>query len=336
MKLFINGELVDSTPVTGTIASYSTGIELGTLLNYPASKTPGEFDEVRIWNAALTQTEIRDWMTKKVDNSHPNYANLVAYYNFDTGSGTTLVDRTSNGNDGTLVNSPTWQTSSTPIGDDTAYLTSVSNGSSLNLAHSDGSDLTVNVTSGTADAIYIYNVTEQPNITTPPVGLNQLSQGNYFGVKAFGSSSLIYEVVYNYDGHGGISDENNLRLCSRADNSNSSWIEESATINTISNTLTLGGQTGTEFILGSIGGNTLPVDDFSVLKYSMYPNPVQHRLRFKELDLNKSFYKVSDISGKEVLKGKFEVSNEINVETLKSGVYFLNINDELAGKFIKE
>lgn len=33
---------------------------------------------------------------------------LVAAYNFDEGSGTTLMDRSGNGNNGTLVSSPAW------------------------------------------------------------------------------------------------------------------------------------------------------------------------------------------------------------------------------------
>ncbi len=294
-------------------------------LDYSIWRHNGQLDEIRIWNTALSQSEIRNWMTKKITNSHPKYANLVAYYNFDTGSGATLVDQTSNGNNGTLVNSPIWQTSSAPIGDDNAYLTTVSNGSSLNLTHSNGSDLTVNVTSGTAESLYIYNVNEQPNVTTPPLGLDQLSESNYFGVKAFGNSSLVYEVVYNYNGHLGISDENNLRLISRADNSITSWTEESATLNTVANTLSLGNQTGTEFILGSVSGNTLPVQEFNLLKTIIYPNPAQNILKVEIVNNDKKSFEIFDINGIKVLEGKLNSLKEIELKSLSSGLHFLKL-----------
>jgi len=38
--------------------------------------------------------------------------NFIAYYTFEAGSGTTLIDRSGNGNDGALQGNPAWQTSS--------------------------------------------------------------------------------------------------------------------------------------------------------------------------------------------------------------------------------
>ena len=135
LELFVNGESQGTVASNRVINYYQVFIGSRYLNNpFPGQlwRHNGELDEIRIWNSALTQAEIRDWMTKKVTSSHPKYANLVAYYNFDSGSGATLVDQTSNGNNGTLVNTPTWQTSSAPIGDDSSYLTSVDNTSSLN------------------------------------------------------------------------------------------------------------------------------------------------------------------------------------------------------------
>jgi len=334
MNFYINGELISTTSATGTIQSYNTGVEIGKLRNFN-SYTPGEFDELRIWNKAFTQAEIRSNMTKKITSSHPNYANLVAYYNADSGSGSTLVDQSSYTNNGTLYNSPTWQTSSAPLGDENIYLTTVSNGSSLNLVHSDGSDLTVNVTGGTAESLFIYNVNEEPNVTTLPLGLDQLSQTNYWGIKSFGSSSLVYEVVYNYDGHSGISDESNLRLCSRADNATLSWAEESATLNTTTNTLTLGGQTGTEFILGSVGGNTLPVNEFELKDYTFFPNPTSDFLKLTEGDFIDNHYQIFDIRGGKILEGKIKFENKIDVRNLSEGLYFLKFENSESYRFIK-
>ena len=337
MKIFVNGSMVingSSTFSALPISSVKTVIGEDRISSY-AEFFNGNIDELSFWTTTLSESEIKSWMCKKITSSHPNYANLVAYYNADSGSGSTLVDQSSNTNNGTLVNSPTWQTSSAPLGDENIYLTTVSNGSSLNLVHSDGSDLTVNVTGGTAESLFIYNVNEEPNVTTLPLGLDQLSQTNYWGIKSFGSSSLVYEVVYNYDGHSGISDESNLRLCSRADNATLSWAEESATLNTTTNTLTLGGQTGTEFILGSVGGNTLPVNEFELKDYTFFPNPTSDFLKLTEGDFIDNYYQIFDIRGGKILEGKIKFENKIDVRNLSEGLYFLKFENSESYRFIK-
>ena len=67
----------------------------------------GEIDQVSIWDFALDSTQIQTYM-----NCPPtgNEAGLVGYWNFEEGTGTTTADQTSNGNDGTLTNGPTWST----------------------------------------------------------------------------------------------------------------------------------------------------------------------------------------------------------------------------------
>jgi hypothetical protein len=50
----------------------------------------GNINQLSIWNKALTAAEIKDWMNKNIDQSHPKYANLVGYYPFQEGSGTTM------------------------------------------------------------------------------------------------------------------------------------------------------------------------------------------------------------------------------------------------------
>lgn len=61
----------------------------------------GDMDEIRIWNTARTQAEIRNNMRREISNSSTG---LVAYYKFNSTSGTTLTESTSNGYNGTLIN----------------------------------------------------------------------------------------------------------------------------------------------------------------------------------------------------------------------------------------
>ncbi len=66
----------------------------------------GKVDEVRIWNKALDEATIADWMFKPVDDTHPDYNSLIAYYPLDEGDGNLAVDASSFGNDGALMDSP--------------------------------------------------------------------------------------------------------------------------------------------------------------------------------------------------------------------------------------
>ncbi len=197
-------------------------------------------------------------MCKKVTAEHSAYCDLTAYYRFDENSSNILTDYigTNNG----PVSGASWVRSAAPVGDDSPYAYAVTTSTPINKTHSNGDEMTVNVTAGTADAIHLYRIDEEPEEKTPSAGLDQLSETNYWGVKTFGSSGAVYEVVYNYDGNPGIEVEANLRLSSRADNCDPVWTTTAATVNESNNTLTLPGQTGTQFILGSTSGNPFPVE----------------------------------------------------------------------------
>jgi surface protein len=65
----------------------------------------GQLDEISVWNTALSQAQVQALM-------NPTYllgneASLLAYWQFEEGSGTAASDKTSNNLDGTL-NLPTW------------------------------------------------------------------------------------------------------------------------------------------------------------------------------------------------------------------------------------
>ncbi|MEL6944335.1 MAG: LamG domain-containing protein, partial [Bacteroidota bacterium] len=83
-------------------------VVLGTNVTNNTRYFDGQMDEIRFWNIAKSSAQIlaqKDCALNGAQNG------LVAYYNFDHGIAasnnagvTTLVDRTGNGNDGTLVN----------------------------------------------------------------------------------------------------------------------------------------------------------------------------------------------------------------------------------------
>ena len=76
-KLFVNGEL----EVSGAAAKGICPSFLGANDNQAYFK--GLVDELRIWNTALNPKTIKQWMGKPLNETHQQYSNLVASYNFD-------------------------------------------------------------------------------------------------------------------------------------------------------------------------------------------------------------------------------------------------------------
>lgn len=98
ISVYLNGVLVGSGTFSGTRQNGGDMhiARLGTGSSYDFI---GEMDEVRIWNRALTQNEIRDSMCKKLKGTETG---LAGCWRMDEGSGTTTADVTANGNTGTL------------------------------------------------------------------------------------------------------------------------------------------------------------------------------------------------------------------------------------------
>ncbi len=104
MKIYKNGTLWHSgTGLERSIGEIDRFI-VGKAAN-GANSHGGQMDEFRVWDVELDQATIASWMNKRVDNTHPNYADLLAYYDFDQ-SDYALTDQSGNGNTPTLVGAP--------------------------------------------------------------------------------------------------------------------------------------------------------------------------------------------------------------------------------------
>jgi hypothetical protein len=109
-KVFLNGTSIFETnyqadgvsPILESVRNSSQDVILGALLTAygPSSFSYGIMDEVRLWDVARTNVEIKDWYNKPVN---PTENGLIAYYNFDEGlSNQTVVDLTSFHNNGII------------------------------------------------------------------------------------------------------------------------------------------------------------------------------------------------------------------------------------------
>jgi len=104
LRVYFNGVLDGtSTGVTGAFPSCANPVMIGA--NQLSEAWTGTLDDVRIWSTARTEVEINATMNGCLTGTETG---LLALYDFEEGSGSTLGDLTGNGYDGTLINSPDW------------------------------------------------------------------------------------------------------------------------------------------------------------------------------------------------------------------------------------
>ena len=118
-KLYVNGEQ-EATWSNGSNSSVNR-FSIGQEWDGSASDFfDGKIDEVAIWNVALNAADVTSLYNSgnglKASANSGNYDNsgdLVGYWKFNEGTGSTLTDNTSNSNNGTLTNmdSSDWVTS---------------------------------------------------------------------------------------------------------------------------------------------------------------------------------------------------------------------------------
>lgn len=123
IRVFINGIQRGATSLPdGMIRGLAYPIRIGRLSDQSQSQTryfSGQIDEVRIWERALTASEILARYNTHLDPTQET--GLVGYWRFNNGTGATVTDETTNGNNGTTsganwnTNVPFNQTAVTPI-----------------------------------------------------------------------------------------------------------------------------------------------------------------------------------------------------------------------------
>ena len=107
MQLFINGVEVGKTDFKGGESFYQSRKPLRIGWTYEEARPTqspfvGFIDEVRIWNVARTETEIRADMNTELTGNEPG---LAAYWKFDEATDGIVTDMSPNQNDGRLMGS---------------------------------------------------------------------------------------------------------------------------------------------------------------------------------------------------------------------------------------
>ena len=121
-KIYVNGVLANSTS-QGNPAGPTGNLKIGrhstiTETDNTTRRFSGNIDEVAIWSSVLTADEVAaladsgaQIVASSNSGDYVSSDNLVGYWRFNEGSGTTTSDATSNGNDGT-INGATWSDNS--------------------------------------------------------------------------------------------------------------------------------------------------------------------------------------------------------------------------------
>ncbi|WP_425389492.1 LamG-like jellyroll fold domain-containing protein [Ekhidna sp.] len=192
VELYVNGVLVDSSsPLSGTINSVGDNILIGSSSNGSELLFEGEIDEVKIWDKRLQENGIRQYLAKKVTDTHPDYSNLVAYYRMDD-SGDALNLNDFNGvNNGTINGGMSYVLSGAHLGNDSFYDYLYAVGEGRNLDNFRVTNL------GTANLpLHIYRVSGTPANNTIS-GFDNIADTAYYGVFAPGQTYDVSDSIGN-------------------------------------------------------------------------------------------------------------------------------------------
>ena len=87
------------------------------------------------------------------------------------------------------------------------------------------------------------------------------------------------------------------------------------------------------------GENVLGTSDFALNGISLYPNPTSTMVNFSLKNIEGTPVRIIDVNGRTVLKTTISSDNNINIEMLTNGVYFVQLqieNKDLSYKFVKK
>jgi concanavalin A-like lectin/glucanase superfamily protein/VCBS repeat protein/type IX secretion system substrate protein len=205
----------------GSNADYHWPLGIGNDLRTPGIPFHGLIEEVRLWNVARTEQEIRENIHLTLTGSENG---LISYWQFNEASSDTTYDPVG-GNNGTLHNfdMADWITSTTPVGGGSSSTQIVSSTGTYNFT---GTGLSMEFTakSGT-DNIVVSKLDLGPN-SYPTIALADTFNSQYWIVNKFGSGTFTADLTFSPNEVITPEDESSpdaLRLFNRESNSAGSW-----------------------------------------------------------------------------------------------------------------
>ena len=105
LKFYLNGHLDGTYSLPGTLCTNDQPLNIGA--DFPGGNEfwHGAIDELRIWNTALTDAQV---LMAASGMGRILEVNLMGYYHFNDGAGTTLTDYSRFRNHGTIMGGAVW------------------------------------------------------------------------------------------------------------------------------------------------------------------------------------------------------------------------------------
>ncbi len=291
----------------------------------------GQIDEVRLWNVARTETQIRDYMCLKITTMP---INLIGYWNFDE----SYVDATANdittpAENGTTGGTVTKLTSGAPIGDARVYsYTADFTGVTLSLNSSGGDILKVNKIGNAPYGVHLYRVNFEPYSTA---GLASIPNYYYGVFTADHATAAKYTINYLYSYDNGVVDSFNevgSKIYKRLDGSVTMWTNLSALLDTGSNKLTKKNiATRDEFIFNYKANARFAETEPSGLGFNLKvnPNPATSNIIVESVSQFEPI-QIFDISGKLIKSYTANQIGEIiiiDISEFTPGIYIVKQNN---------
>jgi uncharacterized protein (TIGR02145 family) len=251
--LYVDG-VVHGTTTAGSNTNCQWPLRIGKDFRAdPGIPFNGKIEEVRLWNVALNEEQIRENMNLPLVGTE---SGLISTWQFNEGTGTTANEIIS-GNNGTLVNmnNADWITSTIPYGYGFADSQTETNG----MVEFAGTGLTMDFISQSGAEITVARIDLAPNLS--PTGLAIVFDDQYWVVNRYGSGSFDADLTFTLAEDLTPVDENypaNIRLYGRPSTSDTDWefAANAASVNAANNQVSFEGITGfSQFIIGKLHNN---------------------------------------------------------------------------------
>ncbi|MCX6270714.1 MAG: right-handed parallel beta-helix repeat-containing protein [Bacteroidetes bacterium] len=241
IRVYINGKLEGEQPLSASIGVSSKSLFIGGSPGYsvyPLNRFfDGKIEEVRVWNVALTETEIRENMYLTLHGAEPG---LISYWQFNNGSGETLTD-VAGGNDGTLtgyrVIAQPWVTSAIPCGSGASDSKPEASGT----VNFNGTGLSIYYNEHSGASVTVSRIDTTPNVL--PTGIDQVFNSQYWVIKRYGTGSYNENLTFTIDEDFSDAEQifpERIKLYYRSCNSTGVWslISSAASVDVANNKVT--------------------------------------------------------------------------------------------------
>ncbi len=234
LKLYLNGTLIKSAVVSSSLYPPSGNFSLSSY----GETFDGKMDEMRIWNYARSQAQIRENMHLSLTGME---AGLVNYWQFNESSGTSVLDIINycNGTMNNMTNDD-WVGSTVPFGSGVSNTQTEAAG----VVSFTNTDLSMSYTTHNSASVTVNKINASPN--TIPTGMNEVFDNQYWVVHRYGTGSFNGNVTLTVSEDLTADDQahpNQIRLYSRARNTDGNWnvIKTATSVNAALNQATFSG-----------------------------------------------------------------------------------------------